>query len=987
MLHLRKTPADFRQRNRLARCRSPPYTGIPFIDNGWGFMFRTVATVLLASTALAGAPALAQAPARTAPPVKAAPLSALVAPVNIPYEKFTLANGLTVITHTDRKAPIVAVSVWYDVGSKHEPRGKTGFAHLFEHLMFNGSENAPGDFFDPLRSIGATDLNGTTSYDRTNYFETVPKPALDRALFLESDRMGYLLGAVTQGVLDEQRGVVQNEKRQGDNQPYGLVRYKMTEGIFPEGHPYRHSVIGSMADLDAASLEDVKNWFRGHYGPNNAVLVLAGDIDAKEARPLVEKYFGKIAKGPESVLPQIAVPTLAAPVREVMKDNVAATMIMKVWPVPGLNDPDSPALDVAMSAFGGLASSRLDNELVKKEKLAVQVSAGVQSLAQAGMLIVRAIVKPGVDAKIVEAKLDQMIADYLRTGPTADEVARVATTNVSGTIAGLESVGGFGGKAVTLASGQLYSNDPGFYKKELNELATMTPDRARAAAQKWMSHPAYTLIVENGAREGYEEAKTVAAAPAVPAAPETPFKGTRGTMPGVADTGAALQFPQVTRSRLSNGMELVYAQRTAVPVTQVSMVFDAGAAADVAGKLGTAGMTLSLIDEGTTTRNSIAMAEAKEKLGMQMSGGNSADETTIGFGVPSANLTSATMLFADVLRNPAFDANELERVRGQVLAQIGQQRTNPQGLADMTLPPLLYGANSPYAKLAAGVGDPAAVAALKRDDLVAWRGAWLRPDKAKVFVVSDRPLAEVQQALNAALGDWRATGTAGTKSFPAQRAATTPKIVLVDRPNSPQSLIVAGQMTPVQAKSDTLAATTANTVLGSGFLSRINMDLREAKHWSYGARGGFQLMQNAVPYVINAPVQADKTGPAIASLREQINGFLGPNGVTPVEFRRSIDGETRQLAGTYETAGAVLGAMRSNDFLGRPDNYQATLPQKYRALTTAQLDAAARAAIDPARFVYVVVGDAKVVRPQLDALGLPVEVVSATPANAPAAAK
>ncbi len=946
-------------------------------------MFRTVASVLLASTALASAPALAQQKTAAPAPLKAAPLSALVAPVNIPYEKFTLPNGLTVITHTDRKAPIVAVSVWYDVGSKHEPEGKTGFAHLFEHLMFNGSENAPGDFFDPLRSIGATDLNGTTSYDRTNYFETVPRPALDRALFLESDRMGYLLGAVTQDVLDEQRGVVQNEKRQGDNQPYGLVKYKMTEGLFPVGHPYRHSVIGSMADLDAASLDDVKNWFRSHYGPNNAILVLAGDIDAKEARPLVEKYFGSIAKGPESVLPTIAVPTLAAPVREVMKDRVAATMVMKTWAVPGLNDPDAPALDVAMAAFGGLASSRLDNVLVKQEKLAVQVSAGVQSLTQAGMLVVRAIVRPGVDAAKVEARLDQLIAEYLRTGPTADEVARVAATSASGTISGLESVGGFGGKAVTLASGELFAGDPGFYKKELNELATMTPARARAAAVKWMSRPGYTLIVEPGAREGYEEAKAVpkvAAAPAAaPAAAQTPVVGTRGTMPAVPDV-SALQFPKVTRSRLSNGIELIYAQRTAVPVTQVSLAFDAGIAADVTGKLGTAGMTLGLIDEGTTTRDSIALSEAKERLGMSFGGSNSPDQTTLGFTVPSANLTSAATLFSDVLRNPAFDPAEIERVRGQVLASIAQQRTNPQGLADMTLPPLLYGPQSPYAKLAAGAGDPAAVAALTRDDLIAWRNAWLRPDKAKLFVVSDRPLAEVQAAMNAALGNWTATGPAGTKTFPAVVTTASPRIVLVDRPDSPQSLIVAAQLTPIKAKSDTLAVTTANTVLGSGFLSRINMDLREAKHWSYGARGGYQLMQGAVPYIINAPVQADKTGPAIASLREQINGYLGANGTTPVEFRRTIDGETRQLAGTFETAGSVLSAMRSNDFLGRPDDYQATLPQKYRALTAAQLDAAARAAIDPNRFVYVVVGNAATVRPQLDALGLPVEVVSPTPA-------
>jgi predicted Zn-dependent peptidase len=951
-------------------------------------MFRTAASILLASTALAAAPAMAQtrpvaaAAAKAAPPIKAAPLSALVAPVNIPYEKFTLPNGLTVLTHTDRKAPIVAVSVWYDVGSKHEPVGKTGFAHLFEHLMFNGSENAPGDFFDPLRSIGATDLNGTTSNDRTNYFETVPRPALDRALFLESDRMGYLLGAITQGVLDEQRGVVQNEKRQGDNQPYGLSWYKLSEGLFPQGHPYRHSVIGSMADLDTASLEDVKSWFRGHYGPNNAVLVLAGDIDAATARPLVEKYFGQIPRGPESTLPKIDVPTLAAPVREEMKDRVAATRITKAWAVPGLNDPDSVALDVAMSAFGGLASSRLDNQLVKRDKLAVSVSAGVESLAQGGMLLVSATVKPGVDAKLVEAKLDQMIADYIRTGPTADEVARVATTSAASTIGGLESVGGFGGKAVTLAEGQLYSGDPAFYKKRLGELSAMTPQRAHAAARKWLARPAYTLVVVPGAREGYEEAKAVpkvadTSAP-TPAKADGPAQGTRGGLPAVADVGA-LQFPKVVRSRLSNGIELVYAQRTAVPVTQLSMTFDAGAAADVTGKLGTAGVTMAMLDEGTTTRDSIALSEAKERLGMSMGGGNSADQTQFGFTAPSANLNSATQLFADVLRNPAFDAVELERVRGQTLAQIAQQRTNPKGLVEMTLPPLLYGTRSPYVKLAAGAGDPAAVAKLTRADLIAWRDAWLRPDKAKVFVVSDRPLAEVQAALNAALGGWRATGAAGAKSFPTVRPAVTPKIVLVDRPDSPQSLIVAAQMSPLQAKSDTLAVTTANTILGADFLSRINMDLREAKHWSYGASGGFRMMQNAVPYVITAPVQADKTGAAIASLREQVKGFLGPNGVTPVEYRRTIDGETRELAGTYETSGAVLDAMRSNDFLGRPNDYQATLPQKYRALTAAKLDAAARAAIDPDRFVYVVVGNAATVRPQLDGLGLPVEVVSATP--------
>src|SRR5687768_507411 len=315
--------------------------------------------IALVAFALVSLPAAAQ----TSDPV---PVEQLVERVDIPYESFTLPNGLRVIVHTDRKAPIVAVSTWYDVGSKHEPEGKTGFAHLFEHLMFQGSENAPGDFFAPLRDVGATDFNGTTNFDRTNYFETVPRPALDRALFLESDRMGWLLGAIDQAVLDEQRGVVQNEKRQGDNRPYGLVFYKLLEELLP-GNPYGHNVIGSMADLDAASLDDVKNWFRSHYGPNNAVLVLAGDIDVAEARPLVEKYFSPIPAGPRTLAPTVDIPTLAEPKTVTMKDRVAATLILRTWAVPGLNDPDAVALDVFAATLGGLASSRLNNALVRDE--------------------------------------------------------------------------------------------------------------------------------------------------------------------------------------------------------------------------------------------------------------------------------------------------------------------------------------------------------------------------------------------------------------------------------------------------------------------------------------------------------------------------------------------------------------------------------------------------------------------------------------------
>ncbi|HSX55070.1 MAG TPA: pitrilysin family protein [Sphingomonas sp.] len=924
---------------------------------------------LTAMAVVLGAPAYAQqAPA---PQVTAVPVADLVKRVDIPFEEFRLANGLRVVVHTDRKAPVVGVAVWYNVGSKHEPQGKTGFAHLFEHLMFNGSENSPGEFFEPLKEVGATDYNGTTNADRTNYFQTVPRAALDRALFLESDRMGYLLGAVTQGKVDEQRGVVQNEKRQGDTQPYGLLRYKISEGLFPEGHPYRHSTIGSMADLDAASLDDVKNWFRQYYGPNNAVLVLAGDIDAATAKPLVEKYFGAIPKGAQTADPKIDVPTLAAAKAEVMKDRVAVTRIYRMWAVPGMRDKDSTVLDIATGVLGGLASSRLDNTLVKQEKLAVSVSAFNQSLAQAGMVLIAADVRPGVDPAAVGKRLDELIADYLKNGPTNEELERYKTRTASSRIRGLESVGGFGGKAVTLASGALYMNDPGFYKKQLADLAAVTPAQARDVAAKWLSRPAYSLTIEPGAREAYAEA---AAVPKKPAVAEAPFKGTRGALPAVAEV-KDIDFPAVTRTRLSNGIELVYAQRDAVPVTQAVISFDAGVASDVPAALGTESMTLALLEEGTATRNSIAIAEAQERLGAGVSAGSSADRAYISMFTPSPNLAGSLELMADIARKPAFPVAEIERVRGQMLAGIKQIKSNPAGLAQMAMPPLLYGKDSPYAKTAAIGGDEEAVKKLTRDDLVGYYKAWIRPEKAKIFVVSDRPLAEVKAAFESRFGDWKGEGTPGTKVFAAKAAQAAPKILLIDRPDSPQSLIYAAQMTPVDPFADAIALGTASEVLGGDFLSRINMNLREDKSWSYGVRGSVARMEHAVPFMISAPVQADKTGPAILEIQKEVGDYLSSKGVTRTEFDRSVISSVRKMAGQYETAGAVLGAMQGNDFMRRPDDYQDGLAKKYRALTMPQVDAAARGAIDPKRFIWVVVGDASKVRAQLDSLGLPVEVV------------
>jgi predicted Zn-dependent peptidase len=938
------------------------------------FLLATSALAVSASAQVRTAPPPAPAPAAIAPASQQpAPVSELVSDVTIPHTMFKLANGLTVIVHEDHKAPVVAVSTWYNVGSKDEPPGKTGFAHLFEHLMFNGSDNLPGDYFTYLQQIGATDYNGTTWFDRTNYFETVPKSALEKALFMESDRMGYLLGVMDQQKLDNQRGVVQNEKRQGDNQPGGLVEYEVLGDLFPAGHPYQHSTIGSMSDLDAASLATVKEWFLDKYGPNNATLVLAGDITAAQAKPLVEKYFGAIKAGPVNVPAAADVPTMPAPKTVVMKDHVATTEIQRHWAVPGMLSPQLAALDVGASILGGLASSRLDRILVRDEKLAVSVSAGYQPFQRIGLFEVDATVKPGVDPDTVAKRLDEIIADFVANGPTQDEVTRATTREVASEIRGLEQVGGFGGKAVALAQGQVFAGDSDYYKKTLDAYAAVTPADVKAAMQQWLSRPVLKIRLEPGERPPYQES---AFAPKKAKSADIATPIVKRQIPPVGEP-APLDFPDVTHVTLSNGIKVAYAQRTAVPVTQIGMVFDAGFSADQPGDRGLQNFTMSMLDEGAAGMNSQQIAEAKERLGAIIATGGDADRSDVTMSALSANLPQSLDLLADIVQRPTFDPTDVDRVRTQLLTAIAQAQKDPQSIAARTLPVLLYGESYPYGTT--GLGDPEAVKRFTRPYLESFRQHWLRPDNLEIFVVSNLPLAEVQRQLEQKFGTWAAPGAPkGVKNFtdvPARPKAE--RIVLIDRPGSPQSFIMAGQVTPIDPRGDVTGIGPANDILGGTFLSRLNMDIRENKGWSYGVRGTVQLNAKVVPYLVIAPVQSDRTGDSIKAMRQDIRDFLSTKGVTDEELQRTIANRIKQLPGQFETSDSVLSAMESNALLGRPDNYYELLADKYRAQTKTTLDASLRDTVNPASFVWVVVGDAKTVKPQLTKLGLPVEEVPA----------
>ncbi len=923
-------------------------------------LYRLFATVAF----LLAAPAAAVLP----PP---APTSELVKSVDIPYTQFTLKNGLRVVVHTDRKAPIVAVSVWYHIGSKDEPAGKTGFAHLFEHLMFYGSENNDGVFFKKLEDVGATDANGTTFFDRTNYFENVPTPALDLALYLESDRMGHLLGAVTQAKLDAQRGVVQNEKRQRDNQPYGLTSYKQLEGVFPAGHPYRHSPIGSMADLDAATLADVHGWFRANYGPNNAVLVLAGDIDAKTARPLVEKYFGDIPAGPPIKRYDTPVPKWTETRRETLYDQVPTARIGRSYIIPSGQDPVTPLVEVATTILAGGSSSRLYNDLVRDKKLAVAVSGGVQNLEKVSFADFDVDVAPGVDPKVVEARVDAIWARFLKDGPTADEVARVASRAVAGTIRSLENVGGDGGKAVTLAEGLVYHGDPGFYKIELARYAAATPASVKAAARTWLARGDYRQTVLPGPRPAPDAASTVTAPPSPPPAVT---RIARMPEPRVG-TSPSLTVPPIERTVLANGLKVELARRTDVPLVRMLLSFDAGLGADDRAKLGLQGLALNLLDEGAGDLDGPQIAEARERLGASIGASAGLDRTRLTLDALKPNLAASLALFADITQRPRFDAGELERVRGQTLAGIAQELADPGSAARRTLPGLLYGVNHPYGVPPTGSGTPEGVKAVTRADLVHWHKMWIRPDNATLFVVGDVTMAELKPLLETSFGSWRPDPSVvkGVKTFPAVPVPTGARIVLIDRPASPQSFIRGGVVLPTKGTDDPVALRMANDALGVLSTSRLSIDIRETKNWAYGVGTPLSEARERMGWFVIAPVQTDRTGNTIAAMIADIKAFTGAQPVDAAERDKTVNNTIRSLPGDFESGSALLAAIEKNALYGRGDDYYTRLVPRLEALTPADLNAAAKV-LSTDRMVWVVVGDRKLVEPQLAKLGLPVEV-------------
>ena len=888
--------------------------------------------------------------------LQAAPAKPAAAPdipiPNIPYTKFTLKNGLTVLVHEDHKTPVVAINTWYHVGSKNEKPGKTGFAHLFEHLMFSGSDNFKKTYLNAMEGIGATDLNGTTNTDRTNYFQNVPTSMLDYALFAESDRMGHLLGTVDQKKLDLQRGVVQNEKRQRENQPYGIAYELLVTNTYPVGHPYSWTVIGKMEDLDAASMTDVRDWFKTNYGPNNTVLVLSGDITPEEARRKVEQYYGAIPPGPPLARHDAWIAKRSGTHRTVAQDRVPQSRIYRTWNVPGAHTPEEVQLDLAAHILGGGKTSRLYKRLVYKDQLATSAYASDSSSEIGGQFDMTLTAKPGADVKKMELAADEELRAMLKNGPTEAELRLAKTAILANYTRMIERVGGFGGKSDLLASCQTYTGNPDCYKVYLQRIKDATPASVKKAMNDWLSDGDFVLQID-------PYPTTLAATPSTLDRSKEPALG----------KPMSLKLPPMQKATLSNGLKVVLAERHEAPVVNLQLLVDSGYASDAKDMPGVASLALRMLEEGTPTRQSLKISEELESLGASFNTGTNLDGATVSMNTLKATMPRALDLYADLILHPAFPQNEFARLQQDRLAAIAREKAVPQLTALRVLPGLLYGKDHVYAHPFTGSGTEEAVKRMTRADLARYHATWFKPNNATLLVVGDTTLAEIQPLLEKAFAGWK-PGEVPKKAIAPVQAPAKSLVYLVDRPGALQSVIVGAQLAPPRNSPEAIPLEMVNDVFGGTFSSRINMNLREDKHWSYGVRSLLQPALGQRPFMSVSPVQTDKTQDALKELVREYRDIAGGKPIGGEELKSALDNNTLGLPGRFETAGQLAGAYSTILQYGLPEDYYNTYTEKALSLTPAQANALAARSFTPERLVWVVVGDMSKVESGIRALNL-----------------
>ena len=920
--------------------------------------------VIVSALAIAPAPRAQQGTGATAPDIP-----------RLTFEKYTLQNGLDVILSEDKRLPMVAVNLWYHVGPANEERGRTGFAHLFEHMMFQSSKHVPPDtYFKFLEAAGASGINGTTDYDRTNYFETLPSNQLELALWLESDRMGYLLDKLDAPQLANQQDVVRNERRQSvENRPYGMTDEAAIQLVFPAGHPYYANVIGSHADIQAAKLDDVKRFFKQYYAPNNASLAIVGDFDKAQTKALVTKYFGPLKRGPQVPAITATTPPITQERRKVVTDRVELPRLYVSWITSPFYKPGDADADIAATILGGGKSSRLYKKLVYEKQIAQNVSAQQQSLMLGSVFQIEVTARPGHTVEEIEKAVDEELNVFRTTAPAAAEIERARNTIETRIIEGLETLGGFGGVADRLNMYNHYLGTPDYLEKDIQRYRAVTPATVRAFANDQLKPTARAIV------HAVPGEKDLGPQVATPPAPEA--KAGEGAeavnadepwreQPPKASASRALVLPVPESTKLANGLTLILSPRKGLPVVAANLVIRTGSDANPIDKPGLANFTAAMLTEGTATRNAPQIADQLAQVGASLGARSTMDATFVEGASLKKNFGATLDLMADVVLHPAFPADEVERQRASRLAQLVQQRQSAGQIAAKVMASVLYGDRHPYGFTELGTEE--AVKALTRDDMMAFWKQNFVANNAALVVSGDIVMSELKPLAEKAFSAWMP----GTPARPVIGAPQTSsaRLVIVDKPGAPQTELRVVGIGAARSSPDFQAMRVMNTSLGELFSSRINMNLREEHGYTYGASSQFVFRREAGPFVAGTGVRTDVTAPAVSEILKEVRG-MSERPIDSEELRLAKDSLTRSLPGAFET-GANVAASFSNVYiydLGL--QYFSNYAARVDAVSTAQAKAVAQKYLVPGKLVVVAVGDRAKIEPELRKLNLgPVEI-------------
>ena len=889
------------------------------------------------------------------------------------YEKYKLPNGLEVILSEDHRLPLVALDIWYHVGPANERPGRTGFAHLFEHMMFQGSKHTGDQPIQVLESAGATLINGTTDFDRTNYFETLPANQLELGLWLESDRMGWLLDKLDQRKLTTQKDVVRNERRQGENSPYDLVEEEVFHQLFPKNHPYYGDVIGSHADIESAELNDVRDFFKQYYAPNNASLAIVGDYDPATIKTQVEKYFGPIPAGPPVPKIDAVTPPITSERRVTVTDQVQLPRIYMAWITAPIYKPGDAEADLLSLILGGGKSSRLYKKLVYEKQIAQDVSADQQSLILGSIFEISATAKPSVKLEDLEKAIDEELGAIQKSGPTPAEMERARNTIETRTIEGLQSLGGFGGVADVLNAYNHYLGDPGYLPKDLARYENATPAAVQNVAKALTKNSRAVVYGVPGEKVIHDVPRRPEPATAQTSMPGGPADAEWRNQPPKPGKESAMNLPVPIEFKLANGMTVLLVEQRNLPVFTVDLAVLHGSDANPIDKPGLASFTASMMTEGTEKRTSPQLADDIAQIGASLSADSSVDATFVHGSALTRNGDKLFELLSDVALHPAFRKEEIDRVRQLRLTSLLQQADDPETLANKVFDREVYGEKSPYGYLPAGTKE--STEGTTRDDMLKFYQNGFGPGNVALVVAGDIGQAQLQALAEKYFAAWTAGATASQP--PAATEPLTRRIVIVDKPGSPQSVLRIGQAALSRNDPDYVPVMVMNDILGGLFSSRINLNLREAHGYTYGAFSTFHFRRGPGPFLVGSMVRTDATAPSVKEIFHELDRMRSTP-VEPQELAMAHESDVRGLTGIFETTQQTSDSMADLFIYGLPLDYYRALPQKIQEVNAAEVQRVAQKYLSPDKMVIVVVGDRSAVQEGLKKLGLgPTQVYAA----------